>query len=315
LARLTNSIASTLASDSFDGALWMEGSPFVEETTYWLNLLLDTPLPIAGVAAQRPHGAVGDDGARNIIDAVVYLTSGIWADESGRDSLGAVVVMDQQIVNARSIQKADARPGGYATTGGHGGVLGTITSIGRPVISMRPTYRHTWKSDVRLTALSESVLDESGGLKQESMPLVGLVKHGQYIEETDEVDATQQVGILTRLARVLSTGALAGFVAEGSAPFGTFNESAEAAFRICVFSGVPVVKVNRGGGGVTEKTYAPFAVAGGNLTGPKARLLLMASLLKLGPLPAAADAANPTREEIGATRAALDRYQDIFDTH
>ena len=315
LARLTNSAATSLRSGNYDGILWLEGSPYVEETTYWLNLLLDTALPLAGVAAQRPHGAVGDDGARNIIDAVKYLTSRLWADEDGRDALGAVVVMDQQIVNARSIQKQDARPGGYATTGGHGGVLGTITSIGRPVISMRPTYRHTWNSDVRLTALHDSIRDESGGLKPEVMPLVGLVKHGQYIEETDEIDATQEVGILTRLARVVASGALAGFVAEGSAPFGTFNESAEAAFRICVFSGVPVVKVNRGGGGVTEKTYAPFAVAGGNLTATKARLLLMASLLKLGPLPAAADPGSPTREEIGATRAALERYQEIFDSH
>jgi hypothetical protein len=293
----------------------MEGSPYVEETSYWLNLMLDTPLPIAGVAAQRPHGAVGDDGARNIIDAVRYLTSRLWSDDSGRDTLGAVVVMDQQIVNARSIQKADARPGGYVTTGGHGGVLGTVTSVGRPVISMRPTYRHTWNSGVRLTALPDAVRDESGGLKPEVMPLVGLAKHGQYVEETDEIDASQQVGILTRLARVVASGALAGFVAEGSAPFGSFNESAEAAFRICVFSGVPVVKVGRGAGGITEKTYAPFAIAGGNLTSPKARLLLMAALLKLGLLPAAADPANPTRDEIFATRAALERYQEIFDTH
>jgi len=277
--------------------------------------MIDTPLPIAACAAQRPHGAVGDDGARNIIDAVNYLTSRLWADEDGRDALGGVVVMDQQIVNARSIQKADARPGGYMTTGGHGGVLGAITSIGRPVISMRPTYRHTWNSDVRLTALPDAVRDESGGLRPELMPLVGLAKHGQYIEETDEIDATQQVGILTRLARVVASGALAGFVAEGSAPFGTFNESAEAAFRICVFSGVPVVKVNRGGGGMTEKTYAPFAIAGGNLTGQKARLLLMASLLKLGLLPRAVDPGNPTPAEIGATREALGRYQEIFDTH
>jgi L-asparaginase len=315
LARLTNSVAWSLASGSYDGALWMEGSPFVEETTYWLNLLLDTPLPIAGVAAQRPHGAVGDDGPRNIIDAVKYLTSRVWADEAGRDALGAVVVMDQQIVNARSIQKADARPGGYVTTGGHGGVLGTITSIGRPVVSMVPTYRHTWRSDVRLSALTDSVRDESGGLRQDAMPLVGLVKMGQYMEQSDEVDASSQVGILTRVARVVGSGALGGFVAEGSAPFGTLGESAEAALRIATFSGLPIVKVGRGGGGVSEKTYAPFAIAGGNLTAPKARLLLMAALLKHGLLPRAADPANPTREELGATRAALDRYQDIFNTH
>lgn len=305
LARITNSVAAAMSSGNYDGGLWLEGSPFVEETAYWLNLMIDTPLPMAACAAQRPHGAVGDDGARNIIDAVTYLTSRVWADTQGRDALGAVVVMDQQIVNARVMQKADARPGGYVTTGGHGGVLGTITSIGRPVISMVPTYKHTWRSDVRMTA----------PLEPERMPLVGFVKIGQYMEISDEVDPTAQVGILTRVAQVVASGELAGFVGEGSAPFGTLNESAEAALRVAVFSGVPIVKVGRGGGGVSERTYAPFAIAGGNLTAPKARLLLMASLLKLGMLPRAADPAAPTGEEIAATRAALDRYQEIFDTH
>jgi hypothetical protein len=315
LARLTNAVAAAMASGSYAGGLWLEGSPFVEETAYWLNLLIDTPLPIAACAAQRPHGAVGDDGARNIIDAVTYLTSGVWADQQGRDALGGVVVMDQQIVSARAMQKQDARPGGYTTTGGHGGVLGTITSIGRPVISMVPTYKHTWRSDVRLTAMPASVLDGSGRLVPELMPNVGFVKIGQYMEMSDEVDPTSQVGILTRVAQVVQSGALAGFVGEGSAPFGTLNESAEAALHVAIFSGVPIVKVGRGGGGVSEKTYAPFAVAGGNLSAPKARLLLMASLLKLGMLPRAADPAAPTTDEIAATRAALDRYQEIFDSH
>jgi L-asparaginase len=135
------------------------------------------------------------------------------------------------------------------------------------------------------------------------------------MEISDEVDPTSQVGILTRVAQVIQSGALAGFVGEGSAPFGTLNESAEAALRVAIFSGVPIVKVGRGGGGVSEKTYAPFAIAGGNLSAPKARLLLMASLLKLGMLPRAADPGAPTSDEIAATRAALDRYQDIFDSH
>jgi hypothetical protein len=305
LARLTNAVADAMASGRYAGGLWLEGSPFVEETAYWLNLMIDTQLPIAATAAQRPHGAVGDDGARNIIDAVRYLTSGVWSDEQGRDALGAVVVIDQQIVTARSIQKSDARPGGYVTTGGHGGVLGTITSIGRPVISMVPTHRHTWRSDVRMTA----------PLDPEQMPLVGFVKIGQYMEISDEIDPAGQVGILTRVAQIVQSGALAGFVGEGSAPFGTLNSSAEAALRVAVFSGVPIVKVGRGGGGVSERTYAPFAIAGGNLSAPKARLLLMASLLKLGMLPRAADPAAPTSEEIAATRQALDRYQEIFDSH
>ena len=33
---------------------------------------------------------------------------------------------DGQIFSSREVQKADARPGGYIATGGHGGILGRI---------------------------------------------------------------------------------------------------------------------------------------------------------------------------------------------
>ena len=80
------SFAGTWASCR--GAVPLAG---VEETTYWLQLLIDTTVPIVGNASQRAHGAVSNDGDRNIIDAVDYILSRIWADASGRDSLGPVV--------------------------------------------------------------------------------------------------------------------------------------------------------------------------------------------------------------------------------
>ena len=86
LARLTNVVQQALASGQYTGAIWLEGSPFVEETSYWLNLLIDTPVPFVGNASQRAHGAVSNDGDRNIIDAVDYIMSRIWADSSGEDA-------------------------------------------------------------------------------------------------------------------------------------------------------------------------------------------------------------------------------------
>ena len=94
------------------------------------------------------------------------------------------------------------------------------------------------------------------------------------------------------------------------------NESAEAALRLATFSGMPVVKAARGNAdGLVDRTYAPLAIAGSNLSATKARLLLIACLLRFGALPPAADPANPTPDETRAVRAALDRYQDVFDTH
>ncbi|MDE2900563.1 MAG: asparaginase domain-containing protein, partial [Chloroflexota bacterium] len=121
------------------------GSPTVEETLYWLNLLVDTDLPIAGAASQRPHGQLANDGDRNLVDAIDYILSGQG------NGVGAVGVLDEQLFASREFKKADDRPGNYKATGGHGGILG---SVGPPVtVWYRPNYRHTSSSSVRLTAL------------------------------------------------------------------------------------------------------------------------------------------------------------------
>lgn len=112
LARATNAVQQILASGKYDGAIWTEGSPRIEETIYWLNLLVDTTLPICGNAAQRPHGIISNDGPKNIVDSVDYIASRIWQDEQGRNQAGAVLIQEQRIFAARAVQKADATAGG-----------------------------------------------------------------------------------------------------------------------------------------------------------------------------------------------------------
>jgi hypothetical protein len=334
LARLTNVVADALSSGAYQGALWLEGSPIVEETAYWLNLVIDTQVPFVACASQRPHGAVGNDGDRNVIDAVEYLASRSWADDGGRDELGVVVLQDQQILPARTVQKGDARPGGYLSTGGQGGVIGLVSRRSRVTVSWRPRFLHTWRSEVNLSRLPETVdgvsrpgsgritsvpvrvRDAYGRLEGAAMPVVAIAKFGHYAEHGDVVDPTTEAGILAHVERNLATNPLAGFVAEGTAPYGSMNESAEAALRVATMSGMPVVKVGRGNAdGMVDRTYAPMAIAGSNLTATKARMLLLACLLRFGALPPAADPLAPTAEEQAAIRRALDRYQDVFDAH
>ena len=107
-ARLANVVQNALATGEYDGAIWLEGSPSVDETTYWLNLLIDTTVPICGNSSQRPHGALSNDGDRNIVDSVDYIASGIWKDDDGKDTIGAVLVIDELIFASRDVQKADA---------------------------------------------------------------------------------------------------------------------------------------------------------------------------------------------------------------
>ena len=333
LARVTNVVRRALGSGKYLGAIWLEGSPFVEETTYWLNLLIDTTLPIAGNSSQRPHGALANDGDRNIVDSVNYITSRIWADESGKDCIGAVAILDEQIFTSRDVQKADARPGGYVATGGHGGIIGRMGHPGEPQFSFKPVKRHTHNSAVNLTRLPREVQgsriqgskvatiavqvkDAQGDLLGTAIPKVTLVKHARYLPEETSGDANSEVDILARIDKNLRDAPLAGFIAEGSAPFGAMSNSVDAALKRATYSGMPVVKVGRGNaGGFVDPTRDPLAIAGSNLTATKARLLLMACLMKLGCLPPAIDPAQPTAAETEATKAKLKEYQEIFDTH
>jgi hypothetical protein len=333
LARVTNIVQRALSTGKYLGAIWLEGSPFVEETIYWLNLLIDTRVPIVGNSSQRPHGAIGNDGDRNIVDSVDYITSRIWADESGRDSVGAVAILDEQIFTARDVQKADARPGGYIATGGHGGIIGRMGHPGEPQFSFKPVKRHTHTSAVnssrlpaeiqgsrvqgaKVAAITVPVKDREGALLPAAIPKVTLVKHARYLPEDTSSDASREVDILARIEKNLRDAPLAGFVAEGSAPFGAMSNSVDAALKQATFSGMPVVKVGRGNaGGFVDPKRDPLAIAGSNLTATKARLLLMACLMKFGSLPPAADPSKPTAAETEATKAVLRQYQEIFDTH
>jgi hypothetical protein len=79
---------------------------------------------------------------------------------------------------------------------------------------------------------------------------------------------------------------------------------------------MPVVRVSRGNAeGYVTKERVKLGIAGSNLTATKARILLMACLLRFGSLPPARDPANPTAEEVAAVEAALVPYQQVFDTH
>jgi hypothetical protein len=78
---------------------------------------------------------------------------------------------------------------------------------------------------------------------------------------------------------------------------------------------MPVVLAGRGNAeGFVPPPNGPF-IGGRNLTATKARLLLMACLMKLGSVPAAADPERPTASEAEAVQKKVREYQEVFDTH
>jgi hypothetical protein len=325
LARIINSVRKVLGSSDYEGAIWTQGSPRIEETLYWFNLLLDTTKPICGNAAQRVHGMISNDGPKNIVDSVEYICSRIWADTEGRNQAGIVLVAEQRVHAARDVIKGDARPGGFLLAGGHGGILASVGHGGKPRLLYWPASLHTWRSSVNLSHLPNSVIglhgrtvpikNEAGDLLETAIPKVSIVKDASYYEDEPLAGDEAQVDIIALLDYSLQHAALAGFAVEGLSPYGKpASPSRIKVLLRAVHSGLPVVFCGRGNTEGFAVEMPPF-IAGANLTVTKARLLLMACLMKFGALPPAADPLRPTPAEAAATLAKISEYQAIFDTH
>jgi L-asparaginase len=324
LAEATNLLQEVLGSGTYAGGQWLEGTPAAEESLYWFSLLLDITVPLVGQVAQRPHGTLSADGARNIVDGVHYITGGAWTGGDGADAVGVVLVADQVAYAAREVAKTDARPGNYVATGGFGGIVGSVDTSGRSVVTYRPTYRFTHRSQLNLSRLPGSVkgrgvegaervvtvLDASGRLRPDAMPVVTTFTYGRYV---DACCGPHQVQ--SWVDHCEREHPLVGIVGEGANPYGHFDAETDRALRRAALGGVPVVKCGRGGTRGFTPRQSSWAVSANNLTAPKARILLMAALLKLGALPVAADPSNPQPHEEAATASAVQRYQQLFDSH
>ena len=331
LAQATNALQQILAGASYDGAIWTEGSPRIEETIYWFNLLIDATVPICG--NERPHGMISNDGPKNIVDSIEYIASRVWQDDEGRNKAGAVLIQEQRVFAARAVQKADARPGGYVATGGHGGILGAAGHDGPPLLHYLPTARHTWRSEVNLTSLpsqvngvrregsrietvSVAIKGPDAMLLDTAIPRVAISKDASYWDVDNTGDPEAEVDLVALIGHMLKSAPLGGFVVEGYTPYGRPSSKARhRAMLRAVYSGLPVVRVGRGNTEGFVPVHDPDFIGGSNLTATKARILLMACLMKFGCLLPAADPDHPTSAETAATREKVAMYQAIFDTH
>jgi L-asparaginase len=332
LARGTNLVQRTMDSCDYLGAQWLEGSPTVEESMYWLDLLVDTRLPLVGHAAQRPHNTLSGDGDHNIVTGVEYIVSRVWADTDGANRVGSVVIVDHLAFSAREVAKTDARPGNYTAVGGHGGIVASFGGgMGPPRLTFVPVRKHTHRSEVNMSRLPSAVRgarstdggiepvwvpvkSDRGELVEGSLPRVTIEKYTRY-PSAGGIAASAEPGLTALIADNLANFPLAGFVAEGMSPYGAMAPATDRALHLAAFSGMPVARVGRGNTGGDTPKLDPVTIAGSNLSATKARLLLMACLLKFGALPAAGDPQHPTDTEVAATKQRIAEYQDVFDTH
>ncbi|RYY75404.1 MAG: hypothetical protein EOO52_08350 [Gammaproteobacteria bacterium] len=330
MAVSVNYVQKAMNSGKYAGAIWLEGSPSVENTSYWLSLMVDTKLPLTANSAHRSRGEISPDGDANILNSISFILSKVWADEQGRNQLGTVLVQDEIIYSAREIEKGDAHPGGYVVTGGYGGIFGSMTA--GAYLTNVPTRKHTWKSDVRVSQLpmtingqikrkgkfetvSVAIKNADGELLPAAIPKVSLLKGDSWFDDDGGPNPSNEKGIIANIEQLL-TYPLAGLVGEGTAPYSSMSASQDRALEKAVLNGLPVVKTARGdASGLVKVNPNNLFIEGNNLTTTKARVLLTGAIMKLGPLPRAANPDQPTTAETDAIKKKINLYQEIFQTH
>jgi len=235
---LASRVQALLEDDGLDGVVVTHGTDTLEETAYYLHLVLKTDKPVVVVGAMRPATALSADGPLNLLDAVAVAAAPATA---GR---GVLVALNHQILGARDAGKVNAnRPDAFAAP--NAGALGWVQD-GRISWMARPERPHTLAtpfSTATPLAQVEVLTGYAGGS-------AGLIR---------AVGATGARGLVWA-----GTG-------NGSA-----SAQAQAALAELCKGGVAVVRASRTGSGcVAASGGMPGA---GTLSPWKARVLLMLAL-------------------------------------
>jgi L-asparaginase len=230
------------------GVVVTHGTDTMEETAYFLNLVVRSAKPVVLVGAMRPATAISADGPMNLYNAVATAAHPAAA---GR---GVLVVANDEIHFAREVAKTNTTQVGTFKSS-HFGLAGLVSS-GRLHFYGRPVRRHTTRSVFRVPA--------------RPLPRVDII-YAYAGMGRDLVDAAVAAGARGLIIAGVGNGNL------GS----TALLAAAAAAR----AGVAVVRSSRTGGGIVERNVemddgSLGFIAADELNPQKARILLMLALTR-----------------------------------
>lgn len=245
-AGLSKTVDQVLADPLIKGAVITHGTDTMAEGSYFLDLTLKTDKSVVFVGAMRDASDVSPDGPANILNAVIQACS----DNGG--NWGVTVTLNQYINSARDVRKTNST-NVQTFNSGEKGFLGYI--------AMGKVYRFHDRHDRLRFPLPDK------------LPRVVLL--------------TTFAGDDGSLLRYAVDQGAAGIVIEGVGA-GNVNAEVYKAVEYALKKGIAVVLTTRvyhggvfpiygdqGGGETLEKAGV---ILGGDLTGPKARILLMLSL-------------------------------------
>jgi L-asparaginase len=237
--------AAVAAEDPhIDGIIVTHGTFTTEETAYFLHLTVSTDKPLVVVASQRKHDEVGNDGDRNLLDAVRLA---LCREARGK---GVLVTLHEEIHSARDVVKINQRPGGFVSLGRS--MLGHIEED-QVSFYAAPMRCHTFRSEFDIRDIRE-------------LPRVDVI--AAYVGADDAA------------ARACVAAGAQGLVISGYAYNGRPSADQLEGIEKIAASGIPVVLSNRGGHGRIPVDWNDPFVQGDSLVPHKARILLMLGLTK-----------------------------------
>jgi L-asparaginase len=233
-----------------DGVVITHGTDTMEETAYFLSLVVKSDKPVVLVGSMRPATAISADGPANLYNAVSLAAS---AEARGR---GPLVVLNDDIHYAHEAQKTNTTELDTfkSPNRGRAGVMNT----GKVEFFSENTTRHTTKSEFSVD-----------GKTPADLPRVEIIYSYENLgpEMIDDLVKEGVKGIV-----------LAG-VGDGNS-----TDAAIAALSAAAKKGVAVVRSSRVGSGLVVRNVEVNDdklgfMAAMELSPQKARILLMLALM------------------------------------
>ncbi|MBV2179989.1 asparaginase [Castellaniella sp. MT123] len=245
LVRLATQVQDLLDDPKVDGVVITHGTDTLEESAYFLNLVLKSRKPVVFVGSMRPGSAISADGALNLYNAILLAAS---REARG---LGVLVMLNDRFFAARFVTKMNTTRV-EAFDAPDQGSLGAICQ-GRVHLFQAPACVHTEKTDFSL--------DDLG-----------------VLPSVDIVYDHQSAGMHHYLA---SIKAGVGGIVVAACGNGSLSPNAEEGLSRAVGKGIVCVRSSRVPTGIVTRSQhdEPHGLIASNSLNPqKARILLMLAL-------------------------------------
>ena len=168
LMKLGKRVSALAKRSDVDGIVVTHGTDTLEETAYFLNLVIRTSKPIVVVGSMRPGTALSADGGLNLFNAVSVAAS---KDAAGK---GVLVTMNDEINSGRDVAKLiNIKTEAFKS---QWGALGMVVE-GNNYWFRSPAKRHTAQSEFNIddfdTLAAVEVVYGYGNVSRTAVDAVG----------------------------------------------------------------------------------------------------------------------------------------------